>query len=282
MPPPRALLQIGRTTLCVCLLVAGACDSKTRGEGRQAAENDNDRVAEDPEPSGPAPDHALPSPDDVASPARRDLRAYTSDLEGTGDLIATIVTSQGDIECRLFENRSPVTVANFVGLARGKKAWLDPSSNTVERTPFYDGSTFHRVVPGFMIQGGAPTGTGDGGPGYTIPDELSSSLSHEIPGTLSMANQGPGTGGSQFFITEAPAPHLDGRHTIFGRCQDLAVVKKIARRPTGSDDRPENPVTIETIDVRRGQWDGPAPQTPPGPSKNSSAETGPDAGGPSP
>jgi len=262
MPLPPASRQIGVLLVCTILIGAGGCDSKTRGDGRQASDNDDDQATERPEPTEPAPDHALPDSDDIASPSPTDLRAYTSDLESDGELIATIVTSEGDIECRLFEQRAPVTVANFVGLARGNKAWVDPDSGAVRRAPFYDGLTFHRVIPGFMIQGGDPTGSGDGGPGYTIPDELSSSLSHEHPGTLSMANQGPGTGGSQFFITEAPAPHLDGRHTIFGRCQDLDVVATIAQRPTGSNDRPEHPVTIETIDFRRDQWEGPTADGP--------------------
>lgn len=259
-PAPLQLVLIVVSALSFC---SGACDSKTRGEGRQPAESDSERVTDQSAADGPAPDHALPAPGDITSPSKNDLRAYTSDLEGSGTLIATIVTSEGNIECRLFEDQTPITVANFVGLARGEKLWVDPETDEVKRgEPFYDGLTFHRVISGFLIQGGDPTGTGDGGPGYTIPDEFTSEFTHEKPGALSMANRGPGTGGSQFFITMTAAPHLDGRHTLFGRCADSDVVEAIAGRPTGPNDRPKNPATIETIEFRRGAWEGPSTSDP--------------------
>ncbi len=252
----------GATTLLLGTLAAG-CDSKQRGEGQTPAGTDSERVAGEKTSGKPAPQHALPAPDQISSPAERDLAAYTSDLEGDGELIATIETSAGDIECRLFADRAPITVANFVGLARGRKRWVHPETGRViEDRPLYDDAPFHRVIPGFLIQGGDPTGSGEGGPGYTIPDEIDDSLSHDRPGTLSMATRGPDTGGSQFFITETSAPHLDGRHTIFGRCRDLETIEAIARRPTGPDHHPENPTLIEDIEFRRDTWEISEPQQP--------------------
>ncbi len=242
------------TILLAALTVACGCDSKQRGEGQSPGRGDGTRVAETTDE--PAPEHAVPDPDDIASPSERDLRIYTSDLDGSDDLIATMQTTEGDIRCQLFEHQAPITVANFVGLARGMKRWVDPETNrVVEDTPLYDGTPFHRVIPGFMIQGGDPTGSGTGGPGYTIPDEISDSLSHDTPGTLSMATRGPDTGGSQFFITETSAPHLDGRHTIFGRCRDLEVIEAISRKPAGPDNRPEHPAKIEDIVFERGDFE---------------------------
>jgi len=139
-------------------------------------------------------------------------------------------TTQGDIRAEIFLDRAPKTAENFLKLVR---------------QGFYDGLSFHRVIPGFMIQGGCPKGDGTGGPGYTIPDEFRPDLKHEGPGVLSMANAGPNTGGSQFFITLAPTPWLDNRHAVFGRVRSgQAVVDKIAAVPRGSDDRPRTPVRI--------------------------------------
>ena len=139
-------------------------------------------------------------------------------------------TTQGDIRAEVFLDKAPKTAENFLKLVR---------------QGFYDGLTFHRVIPGFMIQGGCPKGDGTGGPGYTIPDEFRSDLRHEGPGILSMANAGPNTGGSQFFITLAPTPWLDNRHSVFGRVRSgQAVVDKIAAVPRGPNDRPRTPVSI--------------------------------------
>src|SRR5207302_9036034 len=137
---------------------------------------------------------------------------------------AIFETSQGNVVCRLFEKEAPQTVANFVGLAEGTKDFADPKSSQRTKHPFYDGLTFHRVIPDFMIQGGCPLGTGTGGPGYKFADEFHPSLRHSGPGRLSMANAGPNTNGSQFFITVAATPWLDKRHTIFGE-----VVEEIGR-----------------------------------------------------
>jgi peptidyl-prolyl cis-trans isomerase A (cyclophilin A) len=160
---------------------------------------------------------------------------------------ATIETSMGDIHCTLFPDKAPNTVANFIGLATGKKPWKDPKTEQqVKGKPLYDGTTFHRVIPNFMIQGGDPQGTGMGGPGYSFNDEISD-LKFDQAGRLAMANAGPNTNGSQFYITEAPTPWLDGKYNLFGQCEDLDVVKKIARVPTGDANKPLTPVTIKHI-----------------------------------
>lgn len=250
----------------LALAMLAGCDSKSRGEDQSPSTSDQDRRgtsernrsegSEAQSTAGSPGEAALPDPDEVGAPGTADLRAYTSDLEGSGELIATFSTSEGEIRCRLFEERAPITVANFVGLARGLKPWVDPETGEVHGdNRFYRGLTFHRVIPGFLIQGGAPTGSGDGGPGYTIPDEFDDSLSHDHPGMLSMANRGPNTGGSQFFITLAPAPHLDGRHTIFGECRNLKTVRAIARVPADANNRPEDPPRIESIHFERSSFE---------------------------
>jgi peptidyl-prolyl cis-trans isomerase A (cyclophilin A) len=173
-------------------------------------------------------------------------------LPGKGQLNATIHTSLGTLHCELFEDKAPVTVANFVGLARGtRKFWSGKDHAWVSR-PYYDGTTFHRVIPGFMIQGGDWQGDGAGGMYYKIPDELDPSLKHDRGGQLCMANRGPNTNEAQFFITEAAAPHLDGSYTIFGQCSPNDLVYRIARVPQGVNNRPLTPVNIEKITIDRG------------------------------
>ncbi len=164
--------------------------------------------------------------------------------------IATIETTAGNITCTLFPDKAPLTVANFIGLANGTKDWTDPKTGKkMHGVPLYDGTIFHRVIPEFMIQGGDPTGTGMGSPGYQFKDEVSPKLKFDRAGRLAMANSGPNTNGSQFFITEVPYPSLDGHYSLFGQCQDLDVVKKIARLRTGPNDRPVNPVKITHIKI---------------------------------
>lgn len=170
----------------------------------------------------------------------------------TPGLYATFQTSQGDIVCRLFEKEAPKTVANFVDLAEGKKEFTDSKTSQKTKRPFYDNLGFHRVIPKFMIQGGCPLGTGTGGPGYKFEDEFHPSLKHDKPGKLSMANSGPNTNGSQFFITVAATPWLDNRHTIFGEIvegQDVAnAISEIGR---DSSDRPWKPVVIKHLKIER-------------------------------
>ena len=161
-------------------------------------------------------------------------------------------TSEGKFTIRLFDAEAPNTVANFVGLAEGTKEWRDPSTGERRKAPFYDGVIFHRVIEGFMIQGGDRLGQGTGGPGYTFADEFHPSRRHDRAGILSMANAGPNTNGSQFFITLGPTPHLDNRHSVFGEVVDgLDVVKRIGSVPTGPRDRPIKPVVIEKVRIER-------------------------------
>jgi peptidyl-prolyl cis-trans isomerase A (cyclophilin A) len=170
------------------------------------------------------------------------------------DLFVTLSTNHGDVVVQLFPNHAPKTVANFVGLAEGSKTWQDPRTGAMSSAPLYDGTTFHRVISGFMIQGGDPLGTGTGGPGYKFADEFHPELQFDRPYLLAMANAGPNTNGSQFFITVSRTPHLNRRHTIFGEVADpksRAVVDEIAAVPTGAMDRPQEPVVIERVSVER-------------------------------
>jgi peptidyl-prolyl cis-trans isomerase A (cyclophilin A) len=165
---------------------------------------------------------------------------------------ATLHTNHGDIVINLFEDHAPKTVDNFVGLATGTREYTDAATGRKTTGKFYDGLIFHRVIEGFMIQGGDPEGTGRGGPGYTFADEFHPDLVFNKPYLLAMANAGPGTNGSQFFITVGPTPHLNRRHTIFGEVADQssrAVVDKIAQVRTGRNDRPVDPVVISSVDV---------------------------------
>lgn len=169
------------------------------------------------------------------------------------ELYAIFETSMGIIVCELFEKESPKTVKNFVELAKGKKEWVDPKTGQKVKSQFYNGLIFHRVIPNFMIQGGCPIGNGQGGPGYEFEDEYNPTLKFDKPGKLAMANKGPNTNGSQFFITEAPTPWLENRHTIFGEViKGLDVVKKIANMPRDSKtDKPLKDVVIKKIEIKR-------------------------------
>jgi peptidyl-prolyl cis-trans isomerase A (cyclophilin A) len=195
--------------------------------------------------------------DSVAAPAdgkdplggKFTLADATATLPGTGPLIATIKTSQGELSCRLFDDKAPTTVANFVGLARGVRPWKKDGQWV--KQPIYDGTTFHRVIKGFMIQGGDPKGNGTGEPGYVIPDEIWPGAKHDHAGQLCMANRGPNTNGAQFFITDASVPQLDSNYTIFGECTPVSVVHAIARVPTIPQDRPATPVTIDKVEIAR-------------------------------
>jgi peptidyl-prolyl cis-trans isomerase A (cyclophilin A) len=161
-------------------------------------------------------------------------------------LHATFQTSMGDIHCTLRPEQAPETVANFVGLARGERKWTDPNTGKETTRPLYDGTIFHRVIPEFMIQGGDPLGNGTGGPGYEFADEVGDFATFDKPGLLAMANAGPNTNGSQFFITETTPTHLNGKHTIFGDCQDLEIVKQIARVPAAQT-RPTTDVVLKRV-----------------------------------
>ena len=170
------------------------------------------------------------------------------------ELYATLRTTAGDIELRLFPNHAPQTVRNFTELAQGTREWTDPRTGRKSKEPLYDGTQFHRVIKDFMIQGGDPLGTGTGGPGYRFKDEFHPELSFDRPYLLAMANAGPGTNGSQFFVTAVPTPWLTGKHTIFGEvgnAQSREVVDRIVDSPTDRNDRPLESVVIESVSIER-------------------------------
>lgn len=170
------------------------------------------------------------------------------------EIFATLNTSLGKIVIQLYPEQAPETVSNFVELAEGKRTWHDPRTGQKSDAPLYNGTVFHRVIPNFMIQGGDPLGTGTGGPGYEFADEFHPDLKFNKPYLLAMANAGPGTNGSQFFITTnvAATQHLTGRHTIFGKViEGTNVVDAIGNVPTGRNDRPQQDVTIDTVTIER-------------------------------
>jgi len=219
-----------------------------------------------PQPPTPPPSEALPDAPTSNAPVV---------LQPTGPT-AVFDTSMGRITCKLFEKEAPSTVANFIGLAEGKKDWTDPTTHKkMHNKPLYNGTVFHRVIPEFMIQGGDPTATGMGDPGYMFPDEFNPNLNFDVPGRLAMANSGPDTNGSQFFITEAPTEHLNQKHTIFGQCDDsgINVVKSIARVERDSNDKPITPVVLTKLTIVP---DGkPLPAVPTGPTDSSQPAAAP-------
>jgi peptidyl-prolyl cis-trans isomerase A (cyclophilin A) len=225
----------------------------TEGSGQKPAAKPADQTPPNTtkSPSTVATDSSGGGADDVRPPTAADLDAYTKDIKGSGQLRMTIQTSMGAFHCDLYGDKVPMTVANFVGLATGKKPWRNPKTGDVEKgKPYFDGLTFHRVIPGFMIQGGDPTGTGTSGPGYKFADEFVPELKM-APGTLAMANSGPTTNGSQFFITEGAPDWLNGKHTIFGKCNEADLVKQIEGVPT-TRDKPNTPVTIDKVTFSKG------------------------------
>src|SRR5689334_20719944 len=176
---------------------------------------------------------------------------HAADKTNANNPKAVIQTTAGDFNCTLYQDKAPVTVENFIALAEGTKEWKNPVSGAKKtNTPLYDGTIFHRVIPEFMIQGGDPAGNGTGGPGYKFKDEFSD-LKFDQGGRLAMANSGPNTNGSQFFITETAVPHLNNLHTIFGQCTPVSLVSAIARVPRGPNDKPIKPVIIKHVKIVR-------------------------------
>ncbi len=227
------------------LLLLAACDQGVKPAAKEAL------------PAAPAPPPAPPAPPPTPrAPVAADLAEYTKDLGPGTKLVALFDTTLGAITCELLPDKAPMTVANFVGLARGLKPWTDPSTQkTRVQAPFYDGLIFHRVIPDFMIQGGDPMGRGYGGPGYTFDDEIWDGA-HVGPGVLAMANAGnrggKGTNGSQFFIMEGDRPDLSSKHTVFGICSEsLDVVQRIGRVERDSADKPTEPVVINKVTIQR-------------------------------
>lgn len=207
------------------------------------------------EPAAAATTHAAPAEGKKGADPHAGsftLAEATKDLKGAGSIVAKIETSKGTLQCKLFDDKAPVTVASFIGLATGKRAWKDPSSGAWVTRPAYDGTTFHRIIKGFMIQGGDAKGNGTGEPGFVIKDEIWEGAKHDKAGLLCMANRGPNTNGAQFFITDAAAPHLDGGYTIFGACEPESVVHDIASVPV-SGERPTESVKIKSVTISRDE-----------------------------
>jgi peptidyl-prolyl cis-trans isomerase A (cyclophilin A) len=179
----------------------------------------------------------------------------TEAQEQKGPVYATMKTSMGDVVILLFEEKAPKTVANFVDLATGAKEWTDPKTKQKVKRPLYNGTIFHRVIPDFMIQGGDPLGNGTGGPGFRFADEFHPDLKHSKPGILSMANAGPNTNGSQFFITHKATPWLDGKHSVFGEVvKGQDVVNAMANAPRDSRDKPTKDVVLVEVVISRGNY----------------------------
>ncbi|MBP9113487.1 MAG: peptidylprolyl isomerase [Polyangiaceae bacterium] len=176
-------------------------------------------------------------------------------VPGTGNLYARFVTTLGTLVIELEEKRAPKTVKNFVGLATGTQPFADQKTEQIiEGKPYFDGTIFHRCIKNFMVQGGDPTGTGRGGPGYRWEDEFHPELRHTGPGILSMANAGPNTNGSQFFITERATPHLDGKHAVFGRVvAGIDLIAKMSAQPMGAGDRPTTAIVLQRVEILRSE-----------------------------
>lgn len=189
------------------------------------------------------------SPDDPLE-GKWSLEDATKGLPAGKQITASIETDLGTLECKLFDDKAPITVANFVGLARGLRPWKTPEGKW-EKKPAYDGTIFHRIIKGFMIQGGDAKKDGTGEAGYVIPDEIWEDANHDRPGLLCMANRGPNTNSAQFFITDDAAAHLDIGYTIFGECSPVEMVHKIAAVELGSGDRPKSPPVIKKVTVTR-------------------------------
>jgi len=245
-------------TLVTALTFATSSCKKQAPEpaGSQERSGASDAKGESASPAASPTANAQPAASKAESAAPSGASAFTlaeatKDLPGSGSLVARLETSKGTLKCKLFDDKAPVTVANFVGLATGKRSWRDPSTGAWVNRPAYDGTTFHRVIKGFMIQGGDASGDGTGEPGYVINDEIWAGAKHDRAGLLCMANRGPNTNGAQFFITDASTPHLDGGYTIFGECEPVGVVHTIANVTTGQRDRPLSTVTISKVTISR-------------------------------
>ncbi|MFN0248724.1 MAG: peptidylprolyl isomerase [Kofleriaceae bacterium] len=202
----------------------------------------------------PPKEEVPPPPADptaVRPPVAADLPEYMKAIKGEGTLVATFDTTMGTIRCELFGDAAPMTVANFVGLATGQKPWLNPKTGNKEvGKPYFDGLVFHRVIKEFMIQGGDPLGVGRGGPGYKFGDEFGNGKTMQV-GTLAMANAGPSTNGSQFFITEVATDFLQDKHTIFGQCKEIDLVKQMARVPQDAQNKPDTPIVMNKVTISK-------------------------------
>jgi peptidyl-prolyl cis-trans isomerase A (cyclophilin A) len=229
------------------LIGCGGTSSGGAGGGATSSSGTGGAAACGPDTS--APNEVLPDTSDPANGAFTMTEALAGLPGGPGPLRAVIDTDLGTLTCELYPDKAPNGVANFVGLARGLRPWLDPKTNKWVKRRFYDGLLFHRVIPMFVAQGGDPLGTGYGGPGYTFADEISD-LKH-VPGTLAYANAGPDTNGSQFYIAETSLPTLDGSYTIFGLCSPVSVVTDLTGVPRDSQDKPLTALHMKKVDITR-------------------------------
>lgn len=243
-------------SLLALAAVAAACQRRPAPEpvGKSAPQSSPAAVTAKPAPAPPPAKPATPaprlSPPDDPTGGQFSLDDATAGLPGTGPLRAKIQTDLGELDCELYEKDAPITVANFVGLARGTRPWK--KGNQWVKTPLYDGTVFHRVVKGFMIQGGDPDGNGTGGPGYFIKNEIIPGAKHER-GVLSMARRmDRDSAGSQFFVMDGKSPHLDGGYAVFGKCGPDAVVEKLASVPVQGE-QSVKPTKIKTIEITRGK-----------------------------
>ncbi len=229
------------TTVLLCFTLAACKDSEKKESGGSATPPATPSQAR---PSSPPPAATPPAEEPATG-------EWTKKVQAGQDVYATLETNQGNITVKLFSKDAPKTVANFVGLATGEKPWTDPNTRErVQGRPLYNGVVFHRVIPGFMIQGGDPTGTGRGDPGYRFEDEFQSGRTFNKAGLLAMANAGRNTNGSQFFITTSMPNYLNNRHTIFGEVvSGYDVVEKISNVPRNAADRPLEPVVIQKISL---------------------------------
>jgi peptidyl-prolyl cis-trans isomerase A (cyclophilin A) len=241
------------------LLAASACGKTTPAEPEPPAKEttSSNATTKSADPATPAAANANAGGASAGSGGSSDdpmkgsftMADATKDLKGSGPIVAKIDTSMGALQCKLLDDKAPITVANFIGLATGSRAWKDSNGDWVKK-PAYNGTTFHRIIKGFMIQGGDQKGNGSGEPGYVIKDELWPGAKHDRAGLLCMANRGPNTNGAQFFITDAAAPHLDRSYTIFGECAPEQTIHDIAGVPVNGE-RPATPVTIKSITISR-------------------------------
>ena len=217
--------------------------------------------------ASPAPAAPIQAPAPPALPDAPSTQAHEVPPAAPTGPTVILDTSMGRMTCQLFETQAPLTSASFVGLATGTRSWTDPGTQAkVTGTPFFDGTQFHRVIPGFMVQGGDRLANGTGDAGFFLPDEISPALRFDVPGRLAMANSGPNTDGSQFFITEVPYPQLNGSYTIFGQCDPhtVVLVGAIARVPRDTNDKPLTPVLLNKVTiVPVGQPIPPPPAAPP-------------------
>ncbi len=244
----RALLPSAALLLALCAFV-GCKDQATIDENAHLTQRvaDLERTNKRLEADNEALTAKVKAVDEAGEKARKAAMFEALGVHGAQKLHATFQTSLGDIHCTLRHEQAPETVLNFVQLAKGEKQWTDPRTNKPSTAKLYDGTIFHRVIPSFMAQGGDPLGKGTGGPGYEFKDEVGDFSLFDHPGILAMANSGPNTNGSQFFITEGTPDYLNGKHTIFGDCENLDIVKKITHVDRNKDDRPLTDVVLKTV-----------------------------------